>query len=79
MSNLAELFGNNVRAQRKALGISQEHLADLAGLDRSYMSRIERGKVSVTLQKVYQIVTVLECELKDVLPAIESVDLWSDE
>ena len=36
-------FGEKVRQIRKEKGLSQEALADLAGIDRSYMGHIERG------------------------------------
>lgn len=39
-----EMFGARIRATRKEKGLSQEELASLAGLDRSYMGHIERGK-----------------------------------
>lgn len=37
-------FGNNVRKIRKERGLSQEALAALADIDRSYMGHIERGR-----------------------------------
>ncbi|MFT5117227.1 MAG: transcriptional regulator with XRE-family HTH domain [Kiritimatiellia bacterium] len=53
--------------------ISQERLALLAGIDRSYMSRIERGIVSITLQKAYLIAQTLQCEVRDLLPTMEQL------
>lgn len=52
-------FGHKVRAIRKAKGLSQESLADLSGIDRSYMGHIERGQKNVTLLKIYQIADAL--------------------
>ena len=37
-------FGKRVREMRKSKGISQERLAEMAGIDRSYMGNIERGE-----------------------------------
>ena len=68
MNELAIQFGKNVRNTRKAKGIAQEKLALLTGIDRSYVGRIERGEVNITLEKVYIIAGVLECDLKDLLP-----------
>jgi transcriptional regulator with XRE-family HTH domain len=48
-------FGNRIRKIRKEKGVSQEALAALAGLDRSYMGHIERGESNITLSKIYQI------------------------
>ncbi len=56
MSNARlQAFGAKVRAMRKQKGRSQEELASLAGLDRSYMGHIERGEKNITLLKIYQI------------------------
>lgn len=43
MGSVSARFGKKVVEVRKAKGLSQEALADLAGVDRSYLSRIERG------------------------------------
>ena len=40
-------LGEVVREQRQALGLSQEALADLAGLDHSYMGGVERGEHNI--------------------------------
>jgi len=53
-------FGQRIRKLRKEKGYSQEHFADLAGLDRSYMGHIERGEKNITLLKIYQICDALE-------------------
>lgn len=68
MKNLAIQFGAKMRERRKVLKISQDRLALLTDIDRSYVGRIERGEVNVTLEKVYQIAEVLECDAKDLLP-----------
>lgn len=53
-------FGDKVRQIRKEKGLSQEALADLAGIDRSYMGHLERGDQNITLTKIYQIADALE-------------------
>ena len=53
-------FGKRVREMRKSKGISQERLAEMAGIDRSYMGNIERGEKNVTLKKAYEICDALE-------------------
>jgi transcriptional regulator with XRE-family HTH domain len=73
MENLEVSFGENVRKARKKQKISQERLALNAGIDRSYMSRVERGIVSITLQKAYVIAQALECDIKDLLPTMEQL------
>ena len=68
MKDLAIQFGAKLRDKRKALGISQDKLALLAEIDRSYAGRIERGEVNITLEKAYQLAEVLECDVRTLLP-----------
>ena len=60
-------FGNKVREIRKEKGLSQEQLASLAGLDRSYMGHIERGEKNITLTKIYQIADALKVQASQLL------------
>jgi transcriptional regulator with XRE-family HTH domain len=50
--NILREFGRRVRDRRKALGLSQEELADKAGFDRTYISMIERGKRNLSLLNI---------------------------
>ena len=60
-------FGKRVREVRKSKGISQEKLAEMAGIDRSYMGNIERGEKNITLKKVYEICDALDIEIRDLV------------
>jgi transcriptional regulator with XRE-family HTH domain len=53
-------FGVAVRSMRLSQGISQEALADAAGIDRSYMGGIERGEHNVALINLQRIATALD-------------------
>jgi len=68
MSELSIAFGQLVRKHRKEKNISQEKLALLCNLDRSYMGRIERGEVNVTLERLYELASALEVDVKELLP-----------
>lgn len=68
MKDIALQFGKNIRSRRKTLGISQDRLALMANIDRSYSGRIERGEVNITLEKAYALAEILECDIKDLLP-----------
>lgn len=59
-------FGNRIRAIRKEKKLSQEELAALANIDRSYMGHIERGEKNVTLTKIYQIADALEISVEKI-------------
>jgi transcriptional regulator with XRE-family HTH domain len=65
---LATEFGKKVRDRRKSLGITQENLSLLCKFDRTYGGIIERGEVNITLEKVYRLAAILECDVKDLLP-----------
>lgn len=58
-------FGKRVRVMRKEAGLSQEALADWAGIDRSYLGAIERGEVNLTLTKIIQIAKALRASPKE--------------
>ena len=60
-------LGDAVRAARKARGLSQEALADAAGIDRSHMGKIERGERNVTLLNVLRIAAALDASAADLL------------
>lgn len=62
-------FGACVRERRKALGLSQEAFADVAGIDRSHMGKIERGERNVTLLNVGRIAGAIHCTPSELLHA----------
>jgi len=60
-------LGGAIRARRKALGMSQEALADYAGVDRAHMGKIERGERNVTLLNLLKISEAVQCKLSEIL------------
>lgn len=59
-------FGQSVQQHRKALGLSQEQLADKAGVHRTYIGMIERAEKNITLCNMEKIAKALDtsiCEL----------------
>lgn len=56
-------FGERVKTLRKHRGLSQEALADLAELDRSYVGGIERAERNVSLRNIVKIATALDVKL----------------
>jgi transcriptional regulator with XRE-family HTH domain len=59
MAKKKKAFGETLRTVRQEKGLSQEALADLAGLHRNYISEIERGMSSPTLGALEQIADAL--------------------
>jgi transcriptional regulator with XRE-family HTH domain len=58
--DIAYTFGQRVRHFRKLKDISQEELADLCGLHRTYIGSVERGERNITLLNAEKIATALE-------------------
>ncbi len=52
-------LGDAIRAARKERGLSQEALAELAGIDRSYMGGIERGEHNLAIMNLLKIADAL--------------------
>jgi len=65
------LFGRRLRALRGAKGLSQESLADKAGLHRSYVWGIENGKRNVSLENIVRIARALRVLPRDLLADIK--------
>ena len=60
-------FGARLRALRQAAKLSQEALADEAGLDRTYISSCERGKRNVSLRNIYRLADALGVKPSEML------------
>ncbi|EJB8574519.1 helix-turn-helix transcriptional regulator [Vibrio parahaemolyticus] len=65
---LAVIVGKRIAKLRKSKGLSQDKLALLSEIDRSYVGRIERGEVNITLEKLYELADTLGCDAKELLP-----------
>lgn len=58
-TTLRAIFAENVRNLRKVLGLSQEALADAAGLHRTYIGSVERGERNLSLDNIGKIAAAL--------------------
>lgn len=58
--DLQRNIGHNLRAYRQARGLSQEALAEVLGVHRTYMGGIERGERNLTLRSVERIAARIE-------------------
>lgn len=59
------LVGKRVKELRNKLGISQEELADIAGLDRTYITSVERGKRNISIVNIDKLSRALNVTLKE--------------
>jgi len=73
MDKLAKALGERIRVQRKACRISQDALALACSIDRSYVGRIERGEVNITVEKLSRIAGELTCEPPSLLPQLSEI------
>lgn len=59
------LVGKRVKELRNNLGISQEELADLAGLDRTYVTSVECGRRNISIVNIEKLAKALKVSLAD--------------
>lgn len=58
-------FGRRVRVLRVARGLSQEELADRAGMHRTYLSSLERGLRNVGLDNIFALADALDVDTSE--------------
>lgn len=63
-------FGKNVKKIRVSKALSQEQLAEITNLHRTYIGSIERGERNVSLQNIVIIAKSLECKITDLFQGI---------
>ena len=68
MPDIQERFGCNLRKLRGKKGISQERLAELADLHRTYVSGVERGERNISLVNIERLAKALAVPLADLMP-----------
>lgn len=74
---IREILAHNLRTHRLAQGLSQEELAHRAGIDRTYISSLERRVYAAGIDVVDSLAKVLGMEASDLLKKPDSVGLES--
>ena len=69
-----QILAHNLRRLRVTAGLSQEELADRAGLHRTYISSVERAQRNVSLENLFKIAQGLEVSAQDLLNPISGGD-----
>jgi len=64
-------FGRRVRHLRQRAGLSQEELAEAAGLHRTYVGGIERGERNVSLVNLARIAAALKLSMSELLEGVK--------
>lgn len=68
-----DILGQRIRARRRDLRLSQEDLAHIAELDRSYVGRVERGQHNMTFITLIRLCRAMQCDVAALtmgLPAV---------
>ena len=60
-------LGDAIRARRQALGMSQEALADAAGINRTHMGEVERGKRNISFMGVAKIAKAMDAKVSELI------------
>lgn len=68
--NARQRLAIQLRERRKEIGISQEALADLAGLHRTYVGSIERCERNVSIDNIEKLAIALSTDIADLLAAV---------
>ena len=61
-------FGQRLRKVREQAGISQEKLAELAGLHRTYVSSVERGLRNISIENIEKLAKALHVSMARLMP-----------
>lgn len=70
LSLAAGEFGARVRAHREELGLSQEKLADVAGLHWTFVGQVERGQRNLTLHNILKLAVALDVDPSDLVAGL---------
>lgn len=68
LSSVTVRFGRKLREIRSQKGISQEELAERAGLHRTYVSSVERGERNISIMNIEKLARALGVTLADLMP-----------
>ena len=66
-SNARRIFAQRLRQIRQIKGLSQEELADMAGLHRTYVGSVERSERNVSIDNMERLANALEVDITELL------------
>lgn len=65
---IRQSIADNIYRLRKAKGLTQNEISDMAGFARTTITNIEGTRHSVTIEMLYAVANALECSVYDLLP-----------
>jgi transcriptional regulator with XRE-family HTH domain len=72
MSDLLRALGNAIREIREDRGLSQEKLAELAELHRTYISSVEQGRRNISFENIHKIAAALGVSMTELVQLCEN-------
>ncbi len=63
-NNIKKAFGEKLRSLRTSKNLSQEKIAELADLDRTYISSVELGKRNISIMNICRLASALQVKIK---------------
>ena len=70
MDSILVKFGEKVRSERKARGLSQEKFAEIADVHRTYIGMIERAEKNITLSNIAKIASALNLTVEELFKGV---------
>ncbi len=67
VSDARRVFASRLRQIRQVTGLSQEELADRAGLHRTYVGSVERGERNISIDNIERLANALEIDIIELL------------
>lgn len=71
MNEIAKLLGKKIKLLRVEKELTQLDLSYNADVDRTYIGKIERGEVNLTIDKLNDLSVALDCKPSDILASID--------
>lgn len=66
---IVKALGENIKAAREKVQLTQEEVAKKAGISSNYFAKIERGEINTTVEKLYKIIKALNVDASDIFPS----------
>ena len=64
---IRKILSENIKKLREKRGLKREQLALLLGFDNSYISKLEKGNVNITIDKIVKIANFFDTKVSDLL------------
>lgn len=78
MNSISKVVGKRLRNYRKLLGLSQEKLAEKAGVHQTYIGQLERGEKNATIESIEAVADALGVPLETLFEKMSQGEVISD-